>query len=41
MVMDVSWRQLRVSMIYLLGKGATNEAGKYIFRAANVGCSCA
>ena len=24
-----------------LGKGATNEAGKYLFRAANVWCRCA
>ena len=37
-VMDVFWRRLCVSMIYLseLGKGATSEAGKSLFRAANV-----
>ena len=42
-VMDVIWRRLCVSMICgreicfsELGKGATSEAGKYLFRAANV-----
>ena len=43
MAMNVIWRRLCVSkrckrMIYCseLGKGATSEAGKYLFRAANV-----
>ena len=42
-VMDVVWRRLCVSMICEgrcvcpeLGKGATSEAGKSLFRAANV-----
>ena len=46
-VMDVIWRRLCVSMIwgrviYLLGKGATSEAGKYmyLFSAGNVWWRC-
>ena len=42
-VMDMIWRRLCVSMICgkemvcsELGNGATSEAGKYLFRAANV-----
>ena len=48
MVMDVFWRRLCVSMIRgreivcsELGKGATSEAGKYLFRAASVWLRCA
>ena len=48
MVMDVFWRRLCVSMIEEgrfvcseLGKGATSEARKYLFRAANVWWWCA
>ena len=47
MVMDVFWRRLCVSMICgweicsELGKGATSEAGKYLFRAASVWWRCA
>ena len=52
MVMDVFWRRLCVSMIWTrnqewrfvcseLGKGATGEAGKSLFRAANVWWRCA
>ena len=47
-VMDVIWRRLCVNMIeegcficYELGKGATSEAGKYLFRASNVLWRCA
>ena len=47
-VMDVFWRRLCVSMISgmefvcsELGKGATSEAGKYLFRAASVWWRCA
>ena len=43
MVMGVCWRRFCVSMIEegrficsALGKGATSEAGKYLFRAASV-----
>ena len=43
MVINVSWRRLCVSMIRkrvcncsALGRDATSEAGKYLFRAANV-----
>ena len=40
--MDVFWRRLCVSMICSeLGKGATSEAGKYLFRAASVWWRCA
>ena len=46
--MDVFWRRLCVSMISgmgfvcsELGKGATGEAGKSLFRAANVWWRCA
>ena len=48
MVMDVFWRRLCVSMFEEgrfvcseLGKGATSEAGKYLFRAASVWWRCA
>ena len=34
--MDVFWRRLCE-----LGKGATSEAGKYLFRAASVWWRCA
>ena len=47
-VMDVFWCRLCVSMIRgkeicfsELGKGATSEAGKYLFRAASVWWRCA
>ena len=47
-VMDVFWRRLCVSMIWEgrfvcseLGKGATSEAGKSLFRATNVWWRCA
>ena len=40
--MDVMWRRLCVSMICSeLGKGATSDAGKYLFRTANVWWRCA
>ena len=37
--MDVFWRRLFVCSE--LGKGATSEAGKYLFRAASVWWRCA
>ena len=37
-VIDVFWRRLICSG---LGKGATSESGKYLFRAANVWWNCA
>ena len=37
-VMGVIWRRFICSE---LGKGATSEAGKYLFRAANVWWRCA
>ena len=47
-VMDVFWRRLCVSMVWgreifcsELGKGAMSEAGKSLFRAANVWWRCA
>ena len=42
-VMDVIWRRLCVSMIWgrKLGNGATSDAGKYLFRAANAWWRCA
>ena len=47
-VMEVIWRRLCVSILggrgiicYVLGKGATSETGKYLFRAANVWWRCA
>ena len=44
MVMDVFWRRLCVRFEkgrFLLGKGATSEAGKSLFRAVNVWWRCA
>ena len=48
LVMDVFWRRLCISMIwgrviylFWLGKGATSDTGKYLFRAANVWWRCA
>ena len=42
MVMDVIWRQHCVSInCSELGKGATSEMGKYLFRAASVWWRCA
>ena len=48
MVMDVFWRRLCVSIFEEgrfvcseLGKGATSEAGKSLFRAASVWWKCA
>ena len=43
--MHLIWRRLCVSkilgrVIYLLGKGATSEAGKYLFRASNAWWWC-
>ena len=41
-MMDMIWRRFCVNMICSeLGKGATSEVGKYIFRAANVWWRCA
>ena len=41
-VMDVIWCGLCVSMIFSeLGKGATSEAWKYLFRTDNGWWSCA
>ena len=42
-VMDVFWRRLCVSMIYLfwIGYGCDESGGKYLFRAANVWWKCA
>ena len=38
MVMDVFWRRFKEGRFVCseLGKGATSEAGKYLFRAASV-----
>ena len=41
-VIDVIWRRLCVNMICSeLGKGATSEARKYLFRVDNVWWRCA
>ena len=36
-MMNVFWRRISSE----LGKGATSDAGKYLFRAANVWLRCA
>ena len=41
--MDVIWHRLEEGCFICaeMGKGATSEAGKYLFRAANVWWRCA